>query len=152
MAAILVAVALRDMRIRRVLVDEPFVVLRDTGCTVVEELVLLAIVVTTGGVVELLELDELLDEELLLDELDEAVVVVVGNAFRERTVTGVLPPTCVLLPSWPRLFAPQHFTSPSGVNAHVCDPPATMSTAPLNNPCTAADAGSGEAADVLRPN
>ena len=56
-----------------------------------EELVLLAIVVPTGSVVELLELDELLDEEELL--LDEAVVVVVGNALRERTVTGVLPPT-----------------------------------------------------------
>ena len=95
-AAIFTAVALRDMRIRRVLVDEPFVVLSDTGCTVVEELVLFPIVLLTGGVVEVLELD---DEELLLDELDEAVVVVVGNALSDRTVTGVLPPTWVLLPS-----------------------------------------------------
>lgn len=140
------------MRIRRVLVDEPFVVVRDTGCTVVEELVLLAIVVPTSGVVEVLELDELLDDELLLEEDDEAVVVVVGNALSDRTVTGVLPLTWVLLPSWPRLFAPQHFTSPSGVNAHVCEPPATMSTAPLDKPCTAEDAGSGDDPDVLRPN
>ena len=86
-AAILAAVALRDARMRRVFIDVVVFVLRATGCTVVEELVLLAIVVATGGVVEELEL-----EELLLDELDD-VVVVVGNAFRERTVTGVLPPT-----------------------------------------------------------
>ena len=87
-AAILAAVALRDARMRRVFIDVVVFVLRATGCTVVEELVLFAIVVATGGVVEVLELEE----ELLLDELDD-VVVVVGNAFRERTVTGVLPPT-----------------------------------------------------------
>ncbi len=86
-AAILAAVALRDARMRRVFIDVVLFVLRATGSTVVEELVLFAIVVATGGVVEVLEL-----EELLLDELDD-VVVVVGNAFRERTVTGVLPPT-----------------------------------------------------------
>lgn len=148
-AAIFAAVALRYARIRNVLSDVVLLVLRAMGCTVVEVLVLLAIEVATGGVVEVLELD---DEELLLDELDEAVVVVVGNALSDRTVTGVLPPTWVLLPSCPRLFAPQHFTSPSGVSAHVCEPPATMSTAPLDKPCTAADAGSGAAAEVLRPN
>ena len=87
-AAILAAVALRDARMRRVFIDVVVFVLRATGSTVVEELVLFAIVVATGGVVEVLELEE----ELLLDELDD-VVVVVGNAFRERTVTGVLPPT-----------------------------------------------------------
>ncbi len=91
-AAILAAVALRDARIRRVFIDVVVFVLRATGCTVVEELVLLAIVVTTVGVVEVLELEEVEEEEELLDELDD-VVVVVGNAFRERTVTGVLPPT-----------------------------------------------------------
>jgi len=92
-AAILAAVALRDARMRRVFSDVVVFVLRAMGCTVVEELVLFAIVVATGGVVEVLELEVLeLEEELLLDELDD-VVVVVGNAFRERTVTGVLPPT-----------------------------------------------------------
>lgn len=139
------------MRIRRVFVAVVLFVLMAMGGTVVEELVLLAIEVTTGGVVEVLELDELLDEELLLED-EEAVVVVVGKALSDRTVTGVLPPTWVLLPSWPRLFAPQHFTSPSGVNAHVCEPPETMSTAPLNKPCTAEEVGSGDDADVLRPN
>lgn len=143
-AAIFAAVALRYARIRNVLSDVVLLVLRAMGCTVVEVLVLLAIVVPTRSVVELLELEELL--------LEEAVDVVVGNALRESTVTGVLPPTWVLLPSCPRLFAPQHFTSPSGVSAHVCEPPATMSTAPLDKPCTAADAGSGAAAEVLRPN
>jgi len=87
-AAILAAVALRDARMRRVFIDVVVFVLRATGSTVVEEIVLFAIVVAMGGVVEVLELEE----ELLLDELDD-VVVVVGNAFRERTVTGVLPPT-----------------------------------------------------------
>lgn len=91
-AAILAAVALRDARMRRVFIDVVLFVLRATGSTVVEELVLFAIVVATGGVVEVLELEVLELEELLLDELDD-VVVVVGNAFRERTVTGVLPPT-----------------------------------------------------------
>ena len=92
-AAIFAAVALRYVRIRNVLIDVALLVLISMGCTVVEELVLLAIVVPTGSVVELLELDELLDEEDELLLLDEAVVVVVGNALRERTVTGVLPPT-----------------------------------------------------------
>jgi hypothetical protein len=91
-AAILAAVALRDARMRRVFIDVVVFVLRATGSTDVEELVLFAIVVATGGVIEVLELEELELEELLLDELDD-VVVVVGNAFRERTVTGVLPPT-----------------------------------------------------------
>ena len=110
-AAIFAAVALRYARIRNVLSDVVLLVLRAMGCTVVEVLVLLAIVVPTRSVVELLELEELL--------LEEAVDVVVGNALRESTVTGVLPPTWVLLPSCPRLFAPQHFTARDDNTAHV---------------------------------
>ena len=47
------------------------------------------------------------------------VVVVVGKAEKNGTATGRLLLSCVLLPSWPKSFRPQHNTSPAGVIAQA---------------------------------
>ena len=79
------------------------------------------------------------------------VVVVVGNAEKKGTATGRLLLSCVLSPSWPKSFRPQHITSPAGVIAHACDAPAETVTAPLERPCTDAGAASSDTA-FPRPN
>ena len=48
-----------------------------------------------------------------------ARVVVVGNAVKKGTTTGRLLLSCVLSPSWPTSFRPQHNTSPAGVIAQA---------------------------------
>lgn len=79
------------------------------------------------------------------------VVVVVGSALKYSTAIALLLSFWVLSPSWPKSFRPQHFTSPVGVIAHVCEPPATTSKAPVGKPCTAPGLGSIAPA-VERPN
>jgi hypothetical protein len=80
-----------------------------------------------------------------------ARVVVVGNAVKKGTTTGRLLLSCVLSPSWPKSFRPQHNTSPAGVIAHACDAPAEIVTAPLESPCTDAGTASSDTA-FPRPN
>ena len=57
-----------------------------------------------------------------------AFAVFVGS----RTFTGNDEAVVELLPSWPRLFAPQQRAVPSLRRAHVCDPPAEMLATPVS--------------------
>jgi hypothetical protein len=82
---------------RRDFTVDVLLALNATGC-VVDGATVLAIVVTTGGATEVLELELVVDELELLEELDAVVdgavvvgsVVVVGRAFIDKTLTGVL--------------------------------------------------------------
>ena len=52
------------------------------------------------------------------------------------TATGVSRFAVVPSPSWPRLFNPQHCTTPLLVSAQVWLPPAATATTPLASPLT----------------
>ena len=48
------------------------------------------------------------------------------------TATGVERAVRVPSPSWPSLFAPQHFTAPPETTAHVCHHPTAIEVASFN--------------------
>src|SRR5215210_6575416 len=52
-------------------------------------------------------------------------------------------------PSWPLRLAPQHFSAPAVVSAHVCFPPAATAAMPLVSP--AASTGAVRTPDVPSP-
>src|SRR5438067_2271985 len=65
---------------------------------------------------------------------------------RPETDTGLCRLVVVPSPSWPEVFAPQHFTVPPVTTAQVCADPAEI-TVTFANPDTAA----GLVLDVLVP-
>jgi hypothetical protein len=61
--------------------------------------------------------------------------------------TGTLLSAVVPLPSWPRLFLPQHVMPPPASSAHVWKPPAEICSTPLERPLTL----TGRLLDVVVP-
>src|SRR5439155_9941770 len=53
---------------------------------------------------------------------------------RPLTSTGSARAVVVPSPSWPKSFAPQHFTPPAEVRAQLCAPPADIAMTPLVSP------------------